>query len=400
MKMILHIHRKSCKNGFLPNWRWLFLVVYLITAFWIWKHWNYFISLYPVNDTIPFYPLYKAVTNLLFWLLGVIGLIGTITLIKRPMFSNCRMKKWFKEIGFTNHLGKCPILISKRRDKTEDHGTIWTFKDVGISMQRWDNAAPDLEIALKSKIRSFEYGKHARKVLIYAIPTKYVHPKWISTHDDYLIDNFINLLCVGATGTGKSYAMLTLAALLAKIPNVSISICDYKKSSFAQFDTPNFYGYQDVPNGIRVFYKEFSERLKANDAERNKQIRVLIIDEYGALISSQEKKVAEELKTMVADMLFMGRSLGIKIIIGTQRADSEHFKSGARDQFRAVLALGNLSKEQKQMLFSDCKDGMTTTNGIGEGYLLVDGHKLERVKIGEISDFEALNESIRKTMYR
>ena len=76
---------------------------------------------------------------------------------------------------------------------------------------------------------------------------------------------------VGKTGSGKSYAMLTLLRIYAhSVPGVSITVCDYKKSSFAQFeDTPNFYGYEDVPDGIRSFYKEFTERLEANDDNRN-----------------------------------------------------------------------------------------------------------------------------------
>ena len=125
----------------------------------------------------------------------------------------------------------------------------------------------------------------------------------------------------------------------------------------------------------------------------------MLIDEYGALISAQDKKAADELKTMVGNMLFMGRSLGIRVLIGIQRADAEYFKSGARDQFCAILALGKLSKEQKQMLFSDCKEKMTNRLGTGEGYLLIDERDIERVKVAEIKDFNALNDSIRKAMH-
>lgn len=104
---------------------------------------------------------------------------------------------------------------------------------------------------------------------------------------------------------------------------------------------------------------------------------------------------------MVANMLFMGRSLGIRLLIGVQRADAEHFKAGARDQFRAILALGNLSKEQRQMLFSDYKDKMDgRNNGLGEGYLLIDGKGIEKVKVAPIKDIELLNASIRQAMCR
>ena len=103
---------------------------------------------------------------------------------------------------------------------------------------------------------------------------------------------------------------------------------------------------------------------------------------------------------MVANMLFMGRSLGMRVVIGVQRADSEHFKAGARNQFKSILALGDLSKEQKQMLFSEYKDKMNERNGLGEGHLLIDGQDIERVKVAQIKDFDTLNNTIRQAMCR
>jgi len=125
---------------------------------------------------------------------------------------------------------------------------------------------------------------------------------------------------------------------------------------------------------------------------------ILLIDEYGALISAQDRAEREALKTMVANMLFMGRSLGIKILIGVQRSDAEHFKAGARDQFHAILAMGNISKEQKAMLFDSYKDCMNDTNRLGEGYLLIDGQDIERVIVDPIKDMDSLNAAIRKAM--
>ena len=264
-----------------------------------------------------------------------------------------------------------------------------------------DNRIARLEATLNGKIYRMEYGRKAAKTLLYIVPRKYIRPTIISLDMERLSREY-NFLIVGKTGSGKSYALQTLLGIYARhVPNVSITVCDYKKSSFAHFaDTPNFYGYEDVPDGIRTIYKEFSERLAANDESRNKQIRVLLIDEYGALISAQEKKAAEELKAMVANMLYMGRSLGIRVLIGVQRADAEHFGAGARDQFRAVLGLGRLSRQAKEMLFSDYKDNMNDHNGLGEGYLLIDGQDIERVKVAEIQNFGTLNESIQQAMRR
>lgn len=255
-----------------------------------------------------------------------------------------------------------------------------------------------LEAALNGKIYRIDYGRRSSRTLLYILPRRFVKPYIISL-DSIELAKEPNFLVVGKTGSGKSYALMVLLGIYSAIPGVHITICDYKKSSFAQFsDAASFYGYEEVPDGIRNFYKEFQYRLAANDEERNKIIRVLVIDEYGALISAQDKKTADELKTMVSNMLFMGRSLGIRVLIGVQRADAEHFKAGARDQARAILGLGNLSKEQKQMLFSDYKDTMNEHNGLGEGYLLIDGQDIERVQVAEIKDMEKLNIQIRLAM--
>lgn len=52
------------------------------------------------------------------------------------------------------------------------------------------------------------------------------------------------------------------------------------------------------------------------------------------------------------------------------------------------------------MLFSDYKDSMTERNDIGEGYLLIDGQDIERVKVAAIADMDALDASIREAMNR
>jgi hypothetical protein len=385
-------------------WKWILPAAYVLTiAFWGWPNRNALFDLIPINEnSIPFYGVYMKVLDVLFILVALLFLVGLVKVIRTPIFLRARFQKAFERIGLHNSLKEYPVLISCRRNRYKPHGFIYEINNVGISILEFDNKVAQLEAALHIVVNEFDFGNRKSRILIYATPRKHVKPMPISINERHLSRAMINCLCVGKTGSGKSYALSVLLGIFANsIPDVSITICDYKKSSFAQFaDTPNFYGYEDVPDGIRAFYNEFAARLEANDEERNKQIKVLLIDEYGALIAAQEKKIGDELKAMVANMLFMSRSLGMRVLIGVQRADSEHFKAGARDQFRAILAMGNLSKEQKQMLFSEHKDKMTDRNGLGEGYLLIDGQNIERVKIEPIEDVEALNESIRKAMCR
>jgi hypothetical protein len=382
------------------QWKWAYLIGYTILCLFVW--YNRYSLLNPIHIAPNnfFYSVYRITIDVLYLFLASLCFFTLLKAVKGSVFLNWWLQRKFRRIDFSNSLGELPVLLSRCRDINTKHGIIYVFKNRGISLIEFDGKIHQLEAAMNRVIYRIDYGRSTRRTLLYLMPRKFDVPKVISLDDDFLCAE-PNLLCVGKTGTGKSYALATLLGKYAlHIPGVSITICDFKKSSFAQFEgTPNFFGYENVPDGIQTFYKEFCERLAANDEQRNKQVRVLLIDEYGALISAQDKKEADALKSMVGEMLFMGRSLGLRVVIGVQSAYSELFRAGARDQFRAIIALGNLSKEQKQMLFSDYKEEMTAVNGVGEGYLLIEGQNVERTKIAPISDFDKLNDSIKNTMY-
>lgn len=383
------------------HWKWLFFIIYIVAAIWGWDMRLEILSFLDIENIPLIHPVYKIIISAIYLLIGACLCIGIFKLAREPILLQLWYRRGFESIGFKNSQGVVAILKSRRMDRRKAHGIIYEFDNVGLSIDDFENSIGRIQTVLNGTVYGIAYSKkRMSRTLLYVMPKKYAVPTVISLDSIFLCSE-PNLLCVGKTGAGKSYALAIVLGILAlHVPDVSITICDYKKSSFAQFeDTPNFFGFMDAIVGIRGFYKEFQERLEANDPERNKKVRVLLIDEYGALIAAQEKKLADELKMMVANMLFMSRSLGCKIIIGVQRADSEHFRAGARDQFRSILALGNLSKEQKLMLFADDRDSMTEINDIGEGYLFIDGKGLERVKISPIRDFEFLNESIRKAMY-
>ena len=215
------------------------------------------------------------------------------------------------------------------------------------------------------------------------------------------LDSHPHLLCVGATGTGKSYALALLLGKIAKYDRaISLVVCDFKKASFGWLEGyPGFYGYLDVLDGIDTIYAEFQQRLQLNDADRNRKKIVLLIDEYAALIGSLDKKDADEIKRKIGNILMMGRSLGIHLIIGIQRADAEYFRAGTRDQFSAVLMLGNLSKEQKAMLAPDYREEMSATNQRGQGYLLLDGQGINRVQVPSVADTDKLHRTIASRLY-
>ena len=209
-----------------------------------------------------------------------------------------------------------------------------------------------------------------------------------------------HLLIVGSTGSGKTYAERLIIGKVCKyLPDAELAICDFKNEDFRNFDgLSRHFGYEDCIVGLNEFYKVFQLRLNGEDETRTP--RILLFDEWGAFVTSRDKKEADEVKKKLSTLLMLGRSYRTHVVIGLQRADSEHFKAGARDNFSSILALGNLSKEQRQMLFSDYKDEMVSDCGRGSGYLLRDGKGVKRVVVPEVRNIDLLNLAIAEGLTR
>lgn len=106
----------------------------------------------------------------------------------------------------------------------------------------------------------------------------------------------------------------------------------------------------------------------------------LVIDEWGSFIMSLEKKEAELLKGKFAELLMLSRTYQFFTIAGIQRPDASYFSSG-RDNFQCSLALGNLSREGRRMVFPDEVAGTITQCSKREGYLYIDGTGLEKLAL-------------------
>ena len=171
-------------------------------------------------------------------------------------------------------------------------------------------------------------------------------------------------LITGSSGSGKSQALLFLIGkLLQALPGISIYLCDFKNSEDFSFleGYAHYYAGQDCYAGVMDYYQEFSQ-VRTDRALQGRTRHVLIFDEYPAFISymqmkdkADKTKLANDILGAVAETLMLGRGIGFGCWIVTQRADSALFSNGARDNFMAVLAFGNLSKEQKGMVFPDRK---------------------------------------------
>lgn len=193
-------------------------------------------------------------------------------------------------------------------------------------------------------------------------------------------------LITGASGSGKSTMLLGSLANAMRSEPMQIYINDFKNSEDFHFltDYPLFKSGEDCLENLRKFYNSF---LEARRLGKKNIRRLLIFDEYSAFLnylSAQDRinktKLALETQSMISEILAMGRSLGYGLWICMQRPDASVLANGSRDNFMVSIALGNLSKEHKQMIFAGYDLPAERIYHAGEGILLASGYEAQEVK--------------------
>ena len=248
--------------------------------------------------------------------LSILGSLEVIALIGKYKFNKPDDSK-FLNTPLVNKQNNTPIFLYKYKDTRKKHGEILAYSTEGIKIEEFRKEVESLEYVF-GKYRVYNITNDIidrDKIYIFRIPSKYVKPKILTIEDSFLSD-FINLLVVGATGTGKSETLFVILSKLALyVPNVSILISDYKNSSvFKPFrNCKNYYGGENAVNGIIDLYNELKERITKQDEERNKQVKVLFLDEYSSIIDEYDKEF--DLKKKVAYILNMGREYNVRIVV-------------------------------------------------------------------------------------
>lgn len=208
------------------------------------------------------------------------------------------------------------------------------------------------------------------------------------------LDTFCHTLITGSSGSGKSYALLYLLGILLKChPDIIIFFCDFKNSSDFAFlkNYAHYYAGNDCYKGVMNYYSMFSEARRTRDSSKR---YILIFDEYPSFVNYLQMndkinrtKFANDILSVISEILMLGRGMRFFTWIITQRADSCLFNNGSRDNFMIIIGLGQMSREQRNMLFSgeDIPDRIYKK---GEGILLADGHSLTEVKFPLIVDVD------------
>lgn len=208
---------------------------------------------------------------------------------------------------------------------------------------------------------------------------------------------FAHMLICGPTGSDKTYALKSILYNLFTTTGTTLWLCDFKNQDFRfAEDAPRYYGFKNVAAGLNDFYQAFEARQSGADTSEG--VLLLVFDEWGAYLSTLDKKQAEAEKAKLSTLLMLGRSFNVHVIVSQQRADAEYFAK-ARDNFGAILGMGTLSKEAKEMLFSEVKDEMKPVEEIGIGHFL-QGSDLRRIWVPSLAQVDSLNAAILEMVTR
>lgn len=204
------------------------------------------------------------------------------------------------------------------------------------------------------------------------------------------------LIC-GMSGSGKSYLINQyLARICLRDGEGSIVyFADFKQDdSFSHLrGCPRYYPYDKTIEALDEVYDIMHKRQCGEDT--SKYFVTLIWDEYIAnilSISGKDKKKAGVVMNKVSEIIMLGRSLFIRLIIATQRPEASGFPSGSRINFGQIIIVGASIESVYSMLMP--KELIEKVGNrkfhAGEGVMLWQGSELKFIKVPVIRDEEKM----------
>ena len=198
----------------------------------------------------------------------------------------------------------------------------------------------------------------------------------------------------GSTGSGKSMTALWLVASMIRSVPTELWLLDFKRDETWQFleGYPRYFVNEDCYNALCKFYDEYVEIR--NSGKPSKVVKWLVFDEYASQIGQlvmldklNKTHLANDAMAKLGEIMSMGRSLNVGILVLCQRTDASWFSQGSRENFQLRILLGNNSNDSMRMMFNGYD--IPERNGIfksGEGIMAIDGYPLMTVKYPMIRD--------------
>lgn len=208
------------------------------------------------------------------------------------------------------------------------------------------------------------------------------------------------LLC-GMSGSGKSYLENQILAKLALAEmdtdtDAEIYCVDYKGEDALAYlrGSTRYFSYRETLQALEIVHGRLLARQSGEDTSRNSV--TLIWDEYMAqmlALISEDKKAAAMVMGKVSEILMLGRSLSIRLVISCQRPDALAFPAGSRLNYGIMVILGAAVRSIYEMLLPDFMDELKGRQfGRGEGVVLLQGSELHYIKVPMVRDVGRMEE--------
>lgn len=213
------------------------------------------------------------------------------------------------------------------------------------------------------------------------------------------LDSECHFLIVGNTGVGKTTFCKTLLAKIGKYyPDAELYLLDFKSDkSFTPFkDFKRYYKYVECEEGLNEVYERFSKRLSGEDIQNHHII--LFFDELNSFINFIEKKIErEQYQKKIAEMLHMGRTKNLNVIVAMHRPDAELLKYGSRNQFVFKLAIANTTSETRKMIFTNTESEFSPCKK-GFGYVALHDNPPKLIAIPNVTNHQLVEKEIMKLL--
>lgn len=206
-----------------------------------------------------------------------------------------------------------------------------------------------------------------------------------------------HILISGMSGSGKSHCEHIIFSKLAFAnPESEIYFADFKQDDTFSYlrNCPRYFPYRMSLQALDIVYDKLQKRQSGEDKQRHPI--VLIFDEYVAFclyLQSESKKEATSAMNKVSEILMLGRSLSVRILVSCQRPDSIVFPSGSRLNYGIVIILGAPIRSIYEMLMPEFWDKIGDREfKVGEGVLLLQGSALHFIKVPMVQSVNRMQE--------
>ena len=218
------------------------------------------------------------------------------------------------------------------------------------------------------------------------------------------INRFFAWIIAGPSGSGKSTFLRRLLGLISfHDTDAEVYLMDFKadEEMFSMTGNHIARGFNCLEL-FEIVYQRFEARL--NKQEENSHNLYLIFDEGQAFLAYLEQTDKKKHKDVLSKMLMinsMGRSLGLRIILSSQRFLMSDLPG--RYNFNCIISLSTsflMSTNNRQLLFPDMEKDEVVIKPRGYGYFQLEGEPVKMFRTIQVKDEERLNQRMQELFSR